>query len=316
MQSASSSYQDLHAYAATQANGHLDLLVINTNPAAPLSGQFNVSGFTPSGAAQFWQYGVPQDAAQSQSSSGAAALADFSGNVTPTAGGFSTSVPPYSMTVIDLAPRVPAPAILSVAAQDPAGNGTAAGSSAAGQRSLVTKFAVVFSEPVALSAGAFSLGLVNSFGSGANNGSADTNASSVLGTPVNPSGDGTTWVVPVVQSGTSITYSYSLGTAGGGGASLQEGVYRLSVTASAVTAAAGGSAMASNYTSALFHRLFGDIDGNKIVNNADYLKFKAGFGAAAGAGNYNADFDYDGNGVVNNSDYLQFKKRFGLAFSY
>ncbi len=57
VESASSNYQGFHAYAAMESDGHLDLLVINTNPAANLTEQFNLSGFQPSGAAQFWQYG-------------------------------------------------------------------------------------------------------------------------------------------------------------------------------------------------------------------------------------------------------------------
>ena len=51
-----------------EANGHLDLLVINKNPDASLTEQFNLTGFTPSGQAQVWQYGEAQDYAQSQTS--------------------------------------------------------------------------------------------------------------------------------------------------------------------------------------------------------------------------------------------------------
>ena len=213
---------------------------------------------------------------------------------------------------VEVQPAAPAPKVTAVTPQDPAGNGAAAGPTG-GQRSVVSQLVVTFGEAVHLAAGAFTLSLANNYGSGKNDGSADTDASSVLGAPSNPSGDGVTWVVPVVQDGTDTTYSYVLAA---GGVSLQDGVYHLSVNASAVTASNGGTPMASAYTSPLFHRLFGDADGNKTVNNADYLKFKQSFNAAAGQSNYNADFDFDGNGVVNNSDYLQLKKRFGLAFGY
>ena len=113
VESASSNYQDLHAYAAMEADGHLDLLVINTNPAASLADQFNLSGFQPSGAAEFWQYGEAQDTAQSQSSTGAAALASSSTTLALTGSSFSYSFPAYSMTVIDLTPAAPAVASLS-----------------------------------------------------------------------------------------------------------------------------------------------------------------------------------------------------------
>ena len=69
--------EDVDAYAVLEANGHLDLLVINTNPVASLSEQFNLTGFPPRGQATVWQYGETQDTAQSQSSTGASALANF-----------------------------------------------------------------------------------------------------------------------------------------------------------------------------------------------------------------------------------------------
>ena len=75
--SATSSYSDLDVYAVKESNGHLELLVINTNPAASLSDQFNLTGFQPSGSAQIWQYGETQDTAQSHSAGGASALANF-----------------------------------------------------------------------------------------------------------------------------------------------------------------------------------------------------------------------------------------------
>ena len=79
--SATSSYGDLDVYAVKESNGHLDLLVINTNPAASLTDQFNVTGFQPGSSAQVWQYGETQDTAQSQSTNGASALANSTRHV-------------------------------------------------------------------------------------------------------------------------------------------------------------------------------------------------------------------------------------------
>jgi hypothetical protein len=53
------------------------------------------------------------------------------------------------------------PTVVSVTPEDDAGNGVAAGSAAKGQRSMETQIAVVFSEPVKLASGAFTLNLVN-----------------------------------------------------------------------------------------------------------------------------------------------------------
>ena len=103
--STSTSYSDLPVYAATQTNGHLALMVINTNPAANLTDQITISGFTPSTAANAcnaWQFGKAEDLAQSQTSDGSASLS----HTTFTIGGspFNYTFPAYSMTVIDLAP--------------------------------------------------------------------------------------------------------------------------------------------------------------------------------------------------------------------
>ena len=118
-------------------------------------------------------------------------------------------------------------------------------------------------------------------------------------------------IIPVIQNGAGTTYSYNLS---GGGACLQDGVYHLNAAASAVTA--GGTPMASAYASPLFHRLFGDTDGNKTINALDFARFKQTFGSSSGSAAYNGDLDSDNNGTVNALDYAQFKKRFGLSFNY
>jgi hypothetical protein len=112
--SVSTNYQGFDAYGVLEADGHLDLLVINTNPAASLSEQFNLAGFQTNGQATFWQYGEAQDTAQSESSTGAAALANFSATLNVNGDSFTYSFPAYSMTVIDLAPQS-ALAVTSVA---------------------------------------------------------------------------------------------------------------------------------------------------------------------------------------------------------
>ena len=102
--SASSSYSGFDVYAVLEANGHLDLMVINKNPDAAVTEQFNLTGFTANGQAEFWQYGEAQDYAQSQSSNGASSLANFAASLTFSGNSFSYAFPAYSMTVIDLTP--------------------------------------------------------------------------------------------------------------------------------------------------------------------------------------------------------------------
>ena len=114
--SAASSYIDLHTYAVLEPSGDLDLLVINTNPAANLTTQFNFTGFQPGGSAQLWQYGEPQDIAQSQTSNGSSALANFATTLSRNGSSFSYTFPAYSMTVVDLttAPTASGPSTATV----------------------------------------------------------------------------------------------------------------------------------------------------------------------------------------------------------
>jgi hypothetical protein len=208
--------------------------------------------------------------------------------------------------------------VVSVTPEDSAGNGVAAGSAAKGQRSMETQIAVVFSAPVNLAAGAFTLNMVNNYGGGTNNGAADSAITGVLGTPANPSGDGKTWIIPILSHGTN---SYALkGTNGGiSGASLENGVYDLDVTAADVTATGGGPAMAASYTSAAWHRLYGDVDNARRVFNTEYSAFLEAFNGtfvSNGATNYNQDLDYDGDGRVFDTDYSGFLVGFGSTKLY
>ena len=100
--SATSNYNDLDVYAVMEPSGDLDLLVINANPAASLTEQFDLTGCQPLGPAQVWQYGETQDTAQSLSASGASALASASTSVGLSGSDFSYTFPAYSMTVLDL----------------------------------------------------------------------------------------------------------------------------------------------------------------------------------------------------------------------
>jgi len=114
--SAVNNYVEMAVYTILEANGHLDLMVINKNLDASLTEQFSVPGFNASGQAQIWQYGEAQDYAQSLTSNGAASLANFNTNLSFSGSNFSYAFPAYSMTVIDLTPT---PVIATAAAANP-----------------------------------------------------------------------------------------------------------------------------------------------------------------------------------------------------
>jgi hypothetical protein len=101
---ATSDDPDLAVYAAKESDGDLELLVINKSPSGPITGQFSLSGFQASTAAQIWQYGEAQDTAQSESSTGSSALASFAATLTGSGSSLSYAFPAYSMSVVELSP--------------------------------------------------------------------------------------------------------------------------------------------------------------------------------------------------------------------
>jgi uncharacterized repeat protein (TIGR03803 family) len=156
----------------------------------------------------------------------------------------------------------------------------------AAQRSMVTSATVVFNQPVNLATGAMSL----------------VQRATGGGSP--------TTITAVLSSSDNMTWNLTFPTYTGG--SLPDGIYDLIVTAADVTAVSPPNLpMSGGDQTFTFDRLFGDSDGNGIVNNADYFQFKQTYGQATGSASYNPIFDYDANGIVNNADYFQFKARYG-----
>lgn len=63
-----------------------------------------------------------------------------------------------------------------------------------------------------------------------------------------------------------------------------------------------------NLASNIF-RLFGDSDGNGVVNSIDFAAFRSYFGIPAGPA---SAFDFDGSGGTDPNDFAAFRMRFGL----
>ena len=101
---ATSDDPNLAVYAVKEANGDLDLFVINKSAAGPVTGQFTLAGFQPDNQAQIWQYGEAQDTAQSQSPTGQSALANFTATLSLSGSTFNYAFPAYSMSVVELTP--------------------------------------------------------------------------------------------------------------------------------------------------------------------------------------------------------------------
>ncbi|MBX7105620.1 MAG: hypothetical protein K1X57_16170 [Gemmataceae bacterium] len=113
------------------------------------------------------------------------------------------------------------------------------------------------------------------------------------------------------QSGNQVTVTFNDATfAPGTAKSLIDGNYSLTLVASKILGA-GGAALDGDGNGSpggdgvtLFHRLFGDADGNKVVNSADFLQFRLAFLSS------NPTFDADGDGQVTSSDFLAFRLNF------
>ncbi len=101
---ATNDYQLLGTYAVQRTNGALALLVINKSSYATLNPAINLTGYAPFSNATVCSYGVPQDdAARTGVGSPDIAQTNF-----PVAGtNFNYTFPPFSATVLVLAPAAP-----------------------------------------------------------------------------------------------------------------------------------------------------------------------------------------------------------------
>lgn len=97
--------------------------------------------------------------------------------------------------------------------------------------------------------------------------------------------------------------------------SLADGNYQLTVLGNQITDLAGqpldgdaNGTSGGDYTFN-FHRLFGDTDGDRDIDAADFGPFRQGFGTPSAA----FTFDFDGDGDVDAADFGQFRQRFGTS---
>ncbi len=94
----------LSAYSVKEADGTLNLLVINKSPTADQTGNIALTGYTPKANATVYSYGIPQDeAARTGSGSQDVATSSLSNGAIS----FSYVFPKYSLTVISMTPMTP-----------------------------------------------------------------------------------------------------------------------------------------------------------------------------------------------------------------
>src|SRR5206468_5307197 len=123
----------------------------------------------------------------------------------------------------------------------------------------------------------------------------------------------------VSGAGTIVTLANFTGGATEYG-SLADGRYTLTIVAGQITAGGqqldgnGDGTGGDNYTftdaQGLF-RLYGDVNGDRTVNNTDLAAFRSAFGAVSGDPGYVSALDFNADGAVNNTDLAAFRSRFG-----
>ncbi len=90
--------------------------------------------------------------------------------------------------------------------------------------------------------------------------------------------------------------------------SIANGEYSITINPSGVFAASNGTTQLAAGRTDQFYRLFGDINGAKVVNAADNLQLKKAITT------YNPAFDSNADGAVTATDNLAFKKDLTVAY--
>jgi hypothetical protein len=120
---------------------------------------------------------------------------------------------------------------------------------------------------------------------------------------------GFTWIVTF--SGTGVNLSKS----------IADGVYDLTLTSAAVTFNNSGATLFRNNRTPsgdpnntdTFYRAYGDVNGDRRINNTDLNRMSQTFGKQSGDLGYLAYLDFNGDGRVNNTDLNQLSARFGTS---
>jgi hypothetical protein len=91
------------------------------------------------------------------------------------------------------------------------------------------------------------------------------------------------------------------------GGSLIDGNYQLSINRNLVLDT-GGRSMAADYSTTFF-RFYGDANGDRHVDIADFGLFSATYGLNSTQAGYLGYFDYNGDGHIDIADFGQFSIR-------
>ena len=113
---------------------------------------------------------------------------------------------------------------------------------------------------------------------------------------------------------TTVTLEFDSLTRNGSGA-LEDGNYELTVDGTKIRQAGTDVTLGAEFVygdsiDESFFALYGDSNGDRLVNVVDLLDFRRTFLASTVDTNYNSSFDYNGDGIINVVDLLQFRNNF------
>ncbi len=175
---------------------------------------------------------------------------------------------------------------------------TVAASLAGAQRSMVDSIVYNFTEPVTLTAAAFSINVV------VDNTSTGNEVGVAPTLNVAPVPFTNEWVVTFTDpvNGSVI------------GNSIANGAYSISINPAFVTSATGGLNLSAGETDT-FYRLYGDVSGVQSVKNVDANAFNRAWGNFYYSANFNAALDYNDDGKFTNIDANAFNRAFNTRYS-
>ncbi len=169
---------------------------------------------------------------------------------------------------------------------------------AGAQRSMVDSIVYNFTEPVNLTAAAFSISAVVD-----NTGTSDkVGVAPMLN--VAPVPFTNEWVVTFTDPVNNSVI----------GNSIANGAYSISINPALVTAVIDGQNMSAGETDT-FYRLYGDVTGAQSVKNVDVNAFNRAWGNAYYSANYNAVLDYNDDGKFTNIDANALNRAFNTRYS-
>jgi len=174
---------------------------------------------------------------------------------------------------------------------------TVTASLAGAQRSMVDSIVYNFTEPVNLTAAAFSISvIVDNTSTGDMVGMAPTlNVAAVPFT--------NEWVVTFTDPINNSVIGHS----------IANGAYSISINPAFVTVVSGGENLLASETDT-FYRLFGDVTGAQSVKNVDVNAFNRAWGSAYYSTGYNAALDYNDDGKYTNIDANAFNRAFNTRY--